>query len=231
MIRSGSTLQFQLASAIVERAGIGSRVEYTPEAQFESVRSRFPEAERTLRVFKAHVCAPALARECEQGRARVVYSYRDIRDVAVSSVRKFGMSLEQLLEDGWLDQAIADYYRWTALPDVSVSRYEEMFHDVAGEARKINAHLGAPLAPAVVDELARSYTLEEQRLRVERIKASQAARISNGEVVFDPRELLHHNHIHSGELGGWRRLLTPAQRDALTERFSDWLQATGYGLE
>ncbi len=182
-------------------------------------------------MFKAHVCARALEQECKRRHARVVYSYRDIRDVAVSSVRKFGKHLEELLEAGWLDQAIADYYRWTSLPRVSVSRYEEMFHDVQGEARKINVHLGAPLEPAVVEDLAKSYTLEEQRLRAELVRARHGSRIPNSELVFDPRELLHHNHIHSGELGGWRRLLSPAQRTALTDRYSDWLQATGYELE
>jgi hypothetical protein len=226
MIRSGSTLQYQLAAEIVERAGIGRRVEYAAESEFEQVRER--ERGPGLRVFKAHVCLPAMERECLEHGARVVYSYRDIRDVAVSSVRKFGRTLDQLLDDGWLDQAVADYERWTALPHVMVSRYEEMATDVATEARRIARHLDAPLDARAIDEIAAGFTLEAQRERVQRLRARHGERIASGDTVFDPRELLHHNHIHAGEVGGWRRELSSADADRLNRRYAAWLQATGY---
>lgn len=231
MIRSGSTLQFQLTSTIVERATIGSRVKYAPESEFENIKKEFPDSERELMVFKVHVCTPTLAQECLDERARVIYSYRDIRDVAVSAIRKFGMSFDQLIETKWLDQAIADYYRWTALPSISVSRYEEVYNNVIGEAKKINAYLGFPLQPLVVEEVAADYTIEKQKLRIEQIRVRHGSHISGGEIVFDPTELLHHNHIHAGEIGGWRRFLSPEQRAVLTDKYSDWLIETGYDLE
>jgi hypothetical protein len=231
MIRSGSTIQFQLTSAIVERAEIGLRVKYAPESEFEKIKEQFPNKERKLMVFKAHVCTSVLAQECLDERALVVYSYRDIRDVAVSAIRKFGMNFDQLTDANWLDQAIADYYKWNALPSVLVSRYEEMYDNEVGEAKKINDYLGVPLQPPIVEALARDYSIDEQKRRVEHVRVRHGSHISRGEIVFDPRELLHHNHIHAGEIGGWRRLLSPEQRAVLTDKYSDWLIETGYDLE
>jgi hypothetical protein len=226
MIRSGSTLQYQLAAEIVERSGIGRRIEYAPESEFEQVSADV--AAPGLRVFKAHVCLPAMERECLERGARVVYSYRDIRDVAVSSVRKFGRTLEQLLDDGWLDQAITDFERWTRLPNVLVSRYEEMAADVEGEAWRIARHLAAPLDASAVGAIAREFTLEAQRERVERLRAQHGERIASGGTVFDPRELLHHNHIHAGEVGGWRRELAADDAERLNRRYAQWLERAGY---
>ena len=228
MIRSGSTLQYQLASTIVERAGVGMRVSYAPEAEFERVSRQHAGESAKLLVFKVHVCTPALAEACAKDGALVIYSYRDIRDVAVSASRKFGKSFEELREAGWLDQAIDDYYKWRSLPGTMARRYEEMRDDVLGEAKRINVHLGAPLAGEEVVELASGFSLEAQKRRVERIKESVGRDVGSREVVFDPRELLHHNHIHAGEVGAWRRLLAPDQIAFLAERYGKWLTDAGY---
>jgi hypothetical protein len=228
MIRSGSTLQYQLASMIVERAGAGMRIAYAPEAQFERVSRDYADQSGRLLVFKVHVCTPALVEACVNEGALVIYSYRDIRDVAVSAMRKFGKSFEELRDLGWLDQAIGDYYGWRSLASTMASRYEEMRDDVRGEASRINRHLGTPVPEEEVAGLAAEFTLEAQKRRVEQIRQGIGRDVGSEEIVFDPRELLHHNHIHAGEVGAWRRLLSPAQITFLNERYEKWFADARY---
>jgi hypothetical protein len=132
MIRSGSTVQYQLTSAIVEAANCGMRVPYVEESNFAQIRDNYTVQ---FAVFKAHICLPDLRQECLNNGAKVVYSYRDIRDVAVSAIRKFEMTFNELISKGWLDQAIADYYNWTAMPDVLISRYESFRDNLVQETK------------------------------------------------------------------------------------------------
>jgi len=206
MLRSGSTLQFQLTAAIVERTNNGIRMPYSMESDFSKIKKQCSEVHK-FRVYKVHIYTPALAKECVEHAAKVIYSYRDIRDVAVSAMLKFGMTFNELLKAQWLEQAIADFYHWTKCPLVSVSRYEDFVSDIRGEAEKINIFLGAPLALCEVHRLAEDYTIERQRVQINKIRECHGSSIIPKEIVFDPVELLHHNHIFQGEVGGWRRHL------------------------
>ena len=69
--------------------------------------------------------------------AKAVYSCRDIRDVAVSAMRKFEMTFDELIKKGWLDRAIEDYHQWTAMPDVLISPYESFPNNLVQETQKI----------------------------------------------------------------------------------------------
>lgn len=227
MIRSGSTLQFQLASAIVEQAAIGTRIAYAPESDFSHVREHH-SLTQGIKVFKVHVYTPDLANKCNEYGAKVIYSYRDIRDVAVSAMRKFGMSFSELMEAKWLDQALIDYYHWTKCLSFSVSRYEDFVEDVMGEAEKINRFLGTPLASHDICRLSKEFSIDRQQIKINRLNELHGSSIMPKEIVFDPVELIHHNHIHQGEVGGWRTLLSDSEKYLLTDKFSGWLEETGY---
>ncbi len=227
MIRSGSTVQYQLTAAIIEAANCGIRVPYTPESGFAAIRDAY---DYQFAVFKAHVCLPELSRECRNNGAKVIYSYRDIRDVAVSVMRKFEMTFEELINKKWLDQAIEDYHQWTAMPDVLISRYE-LFHDnLVQETQKISDFLRISLSDQMVDHIGHDFQKDRQRERVARLHPPDIGPSGRKGQVFDSRELLHWNHIHNGQVGAWRTLLTKDQRTYLTHKFSDWLLARGYSL-
>lgn len=230
MIRSGSTLQFQLASTIVESMGQGGRMKYVPESEFETTQKRHAK-DTGLKVFKAHVCTLTLSRIAQTGGSKVIYCYRDIRDVAVSSMRKFGMSFDALVNAGWLDQAITDYHAWTNMPNVLVSRYEEMICDLKKEASRITDFLGLNVNPDALSSLAEQYDITSQKQRIHALKQRCGQDILDSDIVFDEVELLHHNHIYKGEVDGWRYLLSPLQQHFLAERYSSWLLSRGYDIE
>lgn len=184
-----------------------------------------------LKVFKAHVCTSTLAKIAQASDTKVIYCYRDIRDVAVSAMRKFDMPLDALVDAGWLDQAITDYYAWTSMPNVQVSRYEEMICDLAQEAARIADFLELKVESEALSILAEQYDIPAQRQRIDALKQRYGQSINDSDIVFDEVELLHYNHIHKGEIGGWRLLLSPLQQSFLTERYRQWLLLLRYELE
>lgn len=229
MMRSGSTVQFQLTSSIVETAGVGCRHPYIPATEFSKIQS--DGRKRDFAVFKSHLCLPDFKWECLNEGAMVVYCYRDIRDVAVSAMRKFDMSFDALVDAGWLDQALTDYYAWTNMPNVLVSRYEEMISNLSKEASRIVDFLGLNVDYEALSILAEQYELPAQQQRIDVLKQRYGQSINASNVVFDEVELLHHNHIHKGEVDGWRDQLSPLQQRFLTERYRQWLLSLGYDLE
>jgi hypothetical protein len=226
MIRSGSTLQYQIAAELVERHGIGQRIEYASEEDFPILAARY-RGVPGHKVFKAHICTPELEQLCSEGDAVALYSYRDLRDVALSASRKFGISLEDLLERGWLDQAIADGKRWRAQPRVLVSRYEEVVMNLTLEVERTAQFLELQTTRSQAEQIAVSLSIDQQRERI-RVAMPEAARAARATLLeFDPHSLLHHNHIHEGEVGGWRTL-SPDEQLRLAERYGWWLTAEGY---
>ncbi|MBK8768597.1 MAG: sulfotransferase domain-containing protein, partial [Burkholderiaceae bacterium] len=93
------------------------------------------------------------------------YCYRDIRDVAVSALRKFGMTFDGLIASQWLDQAISDFRAWTNAPTVLVSCYENMIGDLRNEVLRISGFLGANLDNEETILLAKQFTIPAQKER------------------------------------------------------------------
>lgn len=222
MIRSASTLQYQITADLVERHAVGFRVGYVPEGEFKSVFDQHDQQDG-FKVFKAHVCTDDFQQLFKTGRARGIYSYRDIRDVAVSAVQKFGLSFDELMEKKWLDQAIADFELWTSQPGVLVSRYETIVQDLPAEVARIAASLGIKLADGKAAEVASLYTIENQSERIAAVAQAYRA----GGSLYDRNTLLHYNHI-SPVSRSWRDALTTEQIDQLHQRYGRWLQAVGY---
>jgi hypothetical protein len=181
-----------------------------------------------LCVVKAHTCVPELASVAKAPSSRVVYCYRDIRNVAVSVIRKYQLSFDELVGKGWLDQAIADFYSWTEMPNVLVSRYETMTNDLGREAIRLSRFLNLEITPEKASALASRYEVTEQLKRMAALTSGADCSPSPSELLFDSVELIHHNHIFIGDDADWRRHLSKNQGDFLTDRFFQWLSILGY---
>lgn len=229
MQRSGSTLQYNITCHLVESSGKGRRVPWAPARRFRKVRKEF-RYERGWKVFKCHAFSEAMGREFERRRAVGIYCYRDIRDAFVSSMRKHEMTFEQMMQDRFVETILRQYQKWTAMPRVLVSRYEEMIADLPFEVARIAAHLGLALEPEACRHIAQEYTMEKQKQRIEAAKAEGRLFHSYANAYVDPVTNLHANHIHSGAIGGWKDVLTDTQVEAIEALAGDWLQEHGYPL-
>ena len=96
MFRSGSTLQYQLTSTLVEMLNAGVRSRYLPENEFQLLIKEY-ENVRGYIVFKAHFITPPMAALIDAGKGLSVGIFRDIRNVAVSMMKMWNLSFDDLI--------------------------------------------------------------------------------------------------------------------------------------
>lgn len=227
MRRSGSTLQFQLTAHLVEQAGRGARVEPATPDEFPRLQAD-PAGQDGWKVFKTHRRTDEMLAELQGGNAKGVYVYRDVRDVIVSRINRSGRSFERIWKES-LDSVLESFEQWTSLDAVLVSRYEDMVADVAGEVRRIAAHLDIAVSREESQEIAAQYTPARQ---LERIREAQETGLveRSPRVAFDPVSNLHVNHIRSGQSEQWSTALSRRQLALVEGRAEGWLVAHGYRL-
>lgn len=230
MMRSGSTLQYQIVVELLQRSqrgtGIGEVRETTCAALLEAAAAQNQPGDQALKVHKLSHLADAAA-AIAAGQAIGLYISRDVRDVAVSLMNMRRVDFETLLfQLGEVQQVLLDYAAWTQMPRMLISQYEPMMADLATEVRRIAAHLDIDLSPAAAQAIADTYDLKQQQRRIQAWQHSADYDASQ----HDPNSLLHHNHIKSGASQQWRQALQPMEIAYLEAIAGDWLVAQGYGL-
>jgi len=231
MMRSGSTLQYQITAQLLEKANLGKRIEWAEPEMFPELQAKHADY-KGWKVFKAHICTDEIKSEFEKNNAKGVYVFRDIRDAFVSMMKKGGMTAEKLMQSSvFLDSCLDEYAKWTVLPGVLVSRYEDMIEDLPGEVERLAAHLDIPCDRSMCEQIASEYTINKQIKRIDDFKNKIPKELAkSADNVFDPVNLLHTNHIYSGQVGKWKNVLTSGEISAIEIMTRDWLIANGYKL-
>src|SRR5258708_38081294 len=102
MQRSGSTLQYQLACAIVEHQQQGKRLGSVNTSEFSQVYADHNQDGGFL-VIKSHDYLPEAEALVQQGCAKVIYCYRDFRDVVVSHINKYQRTVDEVLQSTYIE--------------------------------------------------------------------------------------------------------------------------------
>ena len=215
MIRSGSTLQYQIASGVARLAGAGEGAGW----DWDKVRPEMASADRPVFVVKVHTPNPAIESSLDLRNVRYVYSHRDVRDAMASYIQKDGPVTDERFEELLLEQ-LASYEHFTTRRGAHVAPYEALTRDIPGEARAIERLMGVTIGDQARADLCAGLRLDRQRERI-------ASRPWRPGEQWDEETLLHHNHIRDGASGKWREVLTPAQRDIVRRVAGDWLRARG----
>jgi FkbM family methyltransferase len=220
MIRSGSTLQYQLACEILSTIGPVRKLGYI--APGEALPADW-DASAGVAICKLHHHDKDIGVLLKEGRAAGFYCFRDLRDVAKSCMRQFALQFEQLWEQNWLGGAIADGDRWLSFPNLYSTKYEYLVENQEHEVRRMADWLNIPLTGELTLAVAQKYSRNAQRKRL-------------AEIVVDPRRgydaetLLHANHLQDPEDPSEAKPLTAAQAALIWDRFQDWLTLRGYRL-
>ena len=228
MFRSGSTLQYGLASALVEKLGAGVRSRLLSKNDFSTLENAYKNFEGYI-VLKAHFITPAMATLLDAGNAVSIGIYRDIRDVAVSMMRMWGLSFEELIIQQKLEEAINGLDEWSQHSGHMVSRYEDLLENPNQEINRIASHLNLVCTEELALEIVDDHSIEKNKKRIEEI-AKQKEKFGIEGAYWDPHFLLHSNHIFSGGSGAWKEELTKEQVKLLEEKFGTWLLGKGYSL-
>ena len=229
-MRAGSTLQYQLTAHLVEEAGSGKRVGWIEPEHFPELRQRYADYDH-WKVLKSHICTEAMVSEFEQGRARGVYVFRDVRDAVVSALAKNARPFERTWVERFVDTCINQYRRWTCLSPMLVSKYEELIGNVPGEVERIARHLGIAIDWSTCERLASEYNVDKQRQRIAAFEQNLPPEQKSAQgPIYDPATLLHMGHIQTGRSGIWTHVLSSEEVAVIEARAGDWLLAHGYPL-
>lgn len=240
MYRACSTWQYEVVAHLLETHRAGHRLGYLLPDDYVHARRKQTLAGRigvravaAWTVFKSHDAAGCFARAVADGRARVVYAYRDVRDVAFSLMHKRSLTFEALLRQGMIHQVLANDRFWAGQPGVLIQRYDRILADPAGSVRELAAFLGITPEPGEAERIAEEYSLESNRARTEALRRQleqqgvDLNQASNA-LICDGATLLHWNHVRDGSSGSWYRESTPRQRRTLERLCGRWLTAHGY---
>ncbi len=225
MIRSGSTLQYQIAKSLVETELGGTALGFFEASEIDRHLEERESAPETLFpcVVKSHVCTKGIRDRLEKGTACAFYTYRDIRDVVVSGSRNFGIPLDEFISGRLLDQAIGECCLWTSCPAVSSASFEFLMGDMAAWIRGMMEFVGIPPDEGRLSELAAAHSVERQKERMKHADHTERQGFS-----VDPETLLHRNHIDRAAIGGWREVLSEEQVARIEQIAGDWMVDHGY---
>lgn len=240
MYRSASTLQFQIASHLVQTADRGQQVGWIDAYRFaetQSIYSNQATADAPMKVVKVHTCTESIAAEFTQSNAIGIYTFRDLRDVYASYLKQRQKSFEELWQEELVENCLTNYAKWTSLPRVLVSQYEQIISDLVTEVSRIASHLGIALSQSECQAIANDYTFTNQQVRVQKFREQllQQALDSNDhrDIVdyHDEESLLHMNHLDSGQVGRWQTELSSQQVDRIEASVKQWCEANGYSVK
>jgi hypothetical protein len=217
MIRSGSTLQYNIAMQVVSSVP-GNRTLHVNEC-IRNVLYEWMEKPEYV-VNKGHFIfyyEPQHARHI-----KLLLTYRDIRDIIVSTMHFRNASFEEVLSTIYTE-TIAREKEWLEfIPPEHVHRvrYSDLYQDIAGEVSAIASFLQIPISIIRTLEIASS-------LSVARIKPILATMNNmHAFMQYSP------NHIHSVVPEQWKTKLTSEQVDRIMSdvRIVDWLRENGYAV-
>jgi len=219
--RSGSTLQYQLTASIVEAAGAGRRIPWTPPQEMDSVfdNYQFPG----IGVVKSHVPVQRIIDCVEDGFGVALYIHRDLRDVTISTMFHHKIPFDSVMESTTLNDCVQWGKVWEALPGVLIQRYDDLVSDMRQGVDQICEHLNVELPTKDKNEMITNHSIKLHRLRILAIPENQG---------WDSSELLHRNHI--GPEDGkslWRSILADFQIKQIENCYGGWLAEHGYESE
>lgn len=224
MQRSGSTLQYQVAAHLIQTARRGIALGWGEDGQFQMLRDAHSWRSDYI-LWKTHVCNAAIQRE--RHGCKVLYSYRDLRDVVAGIMRKDGTLFRHLIRRGIVQELVEGYEAWTSFPDVFIYRYEDMVGHIAWIAGCMAGFLEIKVTATECKAIAELYSLARQR---ERIVVGTFVQV--GPDWVEERHLLHQNHIsNGGKIGGWGDVLSEAEADEIVMLAEDWMSERGYIAE
>jgi hypothetical protein len=125
MSRAGSTVQYQIVCEIIESLGLGMTIGWVDvpnKALLDNLENAAFRKDKFL-VIKSHNFSTPIKTLVETGKVKVVYVYRDLRDVTVSLANKFAKSADNAISI-WLSNELNNYYLWMDIGDkIVVSKY------------------------------------------------------------------------------------------------------------
>jgi hypothetical protein len=232
MLRSGSTLQYNIAARVFDGGGQLDRVGFLGGFDQPEAQSRLERLRDSTRwsIVKTH--ETPLPVDFYDERVWVLFSYRDVRDIAASIRKKWASGFDKILAD--LDAMIEIERRIRDLPRLLTQPYDILYADLPRATREIAAFLSADLDEEDLAAIAKELSLDgvkERMARKDNIFSHFAAWLAR-RPNYDAQTLLHSDHISvsGGRDGDWRNQFSAEEIASLNSRYGSWLVAHHYAV-
>lgn len=256
MIRSGSTIQYNLVMSLVERRGIGEGIGFIDdEAKVTGeTLERYAKSDQIF-VAKSHHPLPQIKPFCERGEAVLCFTYRHLLDVAGSAKTKFDWPWEMVIAG--INDGIKVHEMARSLPNSIIQEYEQFTSSLEAAVADLDHRLALGATAELRREIAEEYSIGKVIEKIETLRGAAkrrslvkqslkrlgllplAAKVNRilpdsmqYRTVIDSKTNLHHNHISAGQgrPGVSRLCLTPEETDDIINRFGSYLQEMGYDV-
>ncbi len=217
MPRSASTWSFNVVLTLLRSSQPTPEVHGGYDENIERFLKSVPST-ATHAIVKCHsldACGRALA---TSDRAKVIYTWRDPADVAVSCMRMFGYDFEGSLAAVDSSLELYDFHHRSG--SALILDYEQIVSASIDAVRRIAVFLGLDDDSNTVRRIAEQTSLK--RVRQDSESLTDSARLAHhSDLEYDPQTLLHRKHVRDGSMGYGRKLLTAEQTgqiDALLQK-------------
>ena len=141
MIRSGSTLLYNIARSIVVSRRAGTAHGWRDNADDSGLVKQLLEWNKSSdwHVIKTHHVPSGLLDTAQFRDVHFLYCYRDLRDVAISANRQFFWEGDRLLAQ--VKHAVQTWHQMQNCPNTLTFAYEELLGDIPFVVRSVAAHL------------------------------------------------------------------------------------------
>lgn len=225
--RSGSTLQYNIASRIVELTNTGIRLEHRTPHEFSELLE-IHKNDSQFKVFKSHLLTDDIKHEIVNGRAKALYTFRDVRDVVVSYLNKNWVKRERSDVGQLVRNYLNEYSTWMELKEfLLIRKYEEFYNNLLPEIKIVSKYLGIEINDAQARLIA--HELDSETLK-NHLDSESVNLVSHGRFKFDRNTLLHKNHIQGLEPNQFLGVLNSAEIAGIEAQAHDWLTVNGYHL-
>lgn len=226
MLRSGSTLQYNIAAEMVELCGAGRREVYI-EDHGKYFGGPLPAE---LTVFKSHELSAPIADLFRQRKCLALISFRDVRDVVASWQAKTRKPMEVAAGLRIAESAINNFHPWEQLPSeyVLASKYEDVVDNIPAEVHRIAKLIQLKLDADQENAISTAVSVPEIERRLGDLGSEDLTKSAG--MSWDTRSLVHVDHLNGGEIGRYKLELSEELADELTRRHEDWLLSHGYAL-
>jgi hypothetical protein len=203
MSRSGSTWMYQVMTELLQRKhgqvqGLGYRTPPDP---------RLIEPDQQV-IVKWHTAVSSSIVRAPRELVRIIYSYRDLRDVAYSYAYKGLTPLAVALNH--LPTLLDLNAFWESMPLAATMRYEQFWLDPRSEVIKLADLVDHGWATTpVIEEILAKFSFEENKKRTKQAsddmaRTGLALSDLNVSCSMNHQGLLHWNHLRKGVGGEWR---------------------------
>jgi glycosyltransferase involved in cell wall biosynthesis len=231
MMRSGSTWQYQVACDLTAGRGPTHFLGYIEKDDFTKAYNEIANAEGIF-VVKMHPPHQLVAELAEQGRAKILYCFRDVRDVVYSVAHKLMIQPSQAMN--WYLPATLESHRfWMNCSNRFAMRYENFVTDRLAALRAIAEFLEVSVSVKRLVALDQQYNLDANRKRANAKKLlleQSGCDLSDAKYVLlhHHEELVHWNHVRPDSGQRWSQLATGDQLTEMARVCGDWLIENGY---